>query len=197
EVAQFLPRDDKLASDPQFALDLADRLRQTLNESTASEKKLAELTARTSSSRTDEDQKAVAKTRKELEASRAYANYLAASLGGFTVPVGVPLLEEMALQDSGPDPKALALRRRQAVFALANLGMNLRRFDKLSPAEQEIALAALQEEATGSGERGNWAKAALQRVTDRLAGKPRGLGDDYLTLADADDPYLRELFALS
>src|SRR5262249_23124842 len=62
---------------------------------------------------------------------------------------------------------------------------------------QEMALAALGEEATGSGERGNWAKVALQRMTDRLAGKARGLGDDYLSLADADDPYLRELFALS
>jgi hypothetical protein len=197
ELAQYLPRDDKLASDPKFALDLADRLQRTLTENEEAEKKLHELMAKSPANQTKEDQKAIAKAKKELEASRAYANYLAASLGGFTVPVGVPLLKEMALQQTGRDPKAIALRRRQAVLAVANLGKNLERFDALTTADQETALETLREEAAGAAERGKWAKAALDRTTDRLAGKPRGLGDDYLGLADADDPFLRELFALS
>jgi hypothetical protein len=197
DLAQVLPRDDKLASDPRFALDLADRLRQTLSDAEAAAKKLTELTARSSAAPTDENQKAVAKVKKELEGYHAYANFLAAALGGFTMPVGVPLLKEMALQQIGPDVKALALRRRQAVWALANLGSNVKRFDTLTSADQELALETLREEAAGAAERGKWAKAAFERTTDRLAGKPRGLGDDYLGLADADDPFLRELFALS
>ena len=197
ELAQYLPRDDKLASDPRFALDLADRLRRTITEIEEAEKKFAELSARSAATQAPEDQEAVAKAKQELKAARAYAIYLGAALGGFALPVGVPLLKQMALQQTGPDPKALALRRRQAVLALANLGKNLERFDTLPAEEQEKALEVLREEATGTAERGKWAKEALDRTTARLAGKPRGLGRDYLTLADAEDPFLRELLAVS
>jgi hypothetical protein len=197
ELAQYLPRDDRLASDPRFALDLADRLSRTITELEGAETKLAEMTARAADNLTSEDQKAIAKAKQELKATRAYAIYLGASLGGFTMPVGVPLLKQLALQETGRDPKALALRRRQAVLALANLGKNLDRFKELPVVEQEIALETLREEAAGWGDRGKWAKVALDWMTDRLAGKSRGLGDDYLGLADAEDPFLRELFAFS
>src|SRR5262249_4739711 len=49
DLAQVLLRDDKLASDPKFALDLADRLRQTLLDSEAGEQRLAEMIARMAS----------------------------------------------------------------------------------------------------------------------------------------------------
>jgi hypothetical protein len=176
---------------------LADRLRRTLTEIEEAEKKFAELSARSAATQAPEDQEAVAKAKQELKAARAYAIYLGAALGGFALPVGVPLLKQMALQQTGPDPKALALRRRQAVLALANLGKNLERFDSLTAEEQEKALEVLREDATGAAERGKWAKEALDRTTARLAGKPRGLGRDYLTLADAEDPFLRELLAVS
>src|SRR5437868_7690041 len=68
DLAQFLPRDDKLASEPKFALDLADRLRQTLNESEAGERALAQLTSKLPSYPTDEDKKAVNRATKDLEA---------------------------------------------------------------------------------------------------------------------------------
>src|SRR5262245_55437857 len=93
DLAQVLPRDDKLASDPQFALELANRLRQVLSESEADERNLAQLTSKLPSSPSDEETKAVNKATKDLEAARMYANYLAASLGGFALPVGVPLLK--------------------------------------------------------------------------------------------------------
>jgi hypothetical protein len=195
DLAQVLPRDDKLASDPKFALNLAERLRQTLKDCLTNEDRVAELKVKQSSTPSDDEQKAFNKAVKDLEASREYAHYLAASLGGFTVPVGMLLLKEMALDESGKDVQAAARRRRQAVWSLANLGMNLNRFDKLTPAEQEAALFTLQEEASASGERGKWAKSALDWLDDRHAGKPRGLGDSFLTLADADDPGLREMTA--
>jgi hypothetical protein len=193
DLAQVLPRDDKLASNPKFALDLADRLRQTLKDCGTGEAKLAELKVKQSGS--DEDQKAFNKAKSELDASQEYAHYLAASLGGFSVPVGMSLLKEMALDENGHNPEATARRRRQAVWSLANLGVNLRRFDNLTPAEQQSALLTLEEEATGSGERGKWAKAALEWLDDRRSGRPRGLEDRFLTLAEADDPGLREMVA--
>jgi hypothetical protein len=194
DLAQVLPRDDKLAADTKFALDLAERLRQTLIDGAAGEKRFAELSAK-SSTANEEEKKAIAKARDDLEASRKYADYLAASLGGFALPVGVPLLKEMALKETAQEPRALALRRRQAVWALANLGMNLKRFDTLAEAQQEAVLETLREESSGASERGKWAKAALDWMTDRRAGMERGLGDDFLTLADADDPWLREMTA--
>src|SRR5438874_1100010 len=107
-----------------------------------------------STGHSDEDTNAISRTKKDLEASRMYANFLAASLGGFSLPAGVPLLKEMALSETGQEAKVLALQRRQAVWSLANLGMSLKRFEKLPPAEQDAALETLQREATGSGERG-------------------------------------------
>src|SRR5260370_42667341 len=65
ELAQVLPRDDKLASDPKFGLELADRLRRTLTESEAGEKKLAELTAKLAASPNDESKKALAKANQD------------------------------------------------------------------------------------------------------------------------------------
>jgi hypothetical protein len=197
DLAQVLLRDDKLASDPKFALDLADRLRQTLIDSEAGEKRLAEMIARMPSTPSKDDKSAVAKATSDLEAARKYALYLGSSLGSFTIPVGVPLLKEMALKETGQEPKALALRRRQAVWSLANLGMNLKRFDALSPVEQDAALETLKTEAASTSERGRWAKNALEWLQDRRAGKPRALGEDYLGLAEADDPFLRELVAFS
>jgi hypothetical protein len=195
DLAQVLPRDDKLASDPKFALDLAERLRKSLKDGVDCETSLAELSAKLSANPTDDNEKAVAKARKDLEAAREYTHYLSASLGGFTLPIGMPLLLEMALDETGKHSPPEARRRRQAVWSLANLGMNLKRFDNLASADQESALLTLEGEAAGAGERGRWAKAALAWMDDRRAGKPRGLGDRFLTLADADDPGLREMTA--
>jgi len=197
DLAQVLLRDDQLASNPKFALDLADRLRQTLIDSASREKALADLTAKLPATPSEVDNKAVTKAFNELEASRKYALYLGASLGSFTVPVGVPILKEMALKESGQEPRALALRRRQAVWSLANLGANLKRFENLPLVDQEAALETLSNEAAGSGERGKWAKQALERMEELRAGRRHAIGEDYLALADAEDPFLRELVAFS
>src|SRR5260370_27426077 len=73
--------------------------------------------------------------------------------------------------------------------------MNLKRCDNLIVADRAASLLALEEEAAGSGERGSWAKAALEWMEDRRAGKPRSVGDDFLTLADDGDPGVREMTA--
>src|SRR5258708_20570883 len=58
DLAQVLPRDDKLASDPKFALDLAERLRQALKDCSLSEGRIAQLKSKQFSAPSDEDRKA-------------------------------------------------------------------------------------------------------------------------------------------
>jgi hypothetical protein len=197
DLARDLLRDDRLASDPKFALDLADRLRQTLTASDAGEKALAERWRKLAADASDEDRKALKDDAQALEANRNYAFYLSGCLGHFTVPVGLPILKEIASRESGMEPKALARRRRQAAYALGNLGKNLQRFDLLSDDRKDAVIDTLEDEAKGSGERGQWAKAALERLKDHRAGKQHGPGEDFLALADAEDPFLRELVALA
>jgi hypothetical protein len=189
DLAQVLLRDDNLASDSAFALQLEQRLRRTLDTSAPFEKVHADQFAKLSP---DEKNREL----KKLEADRDYVLLLAQCLSRFMVPVGAPVLEKMALQESGLDPRALNARRRQALWALANLGENVKRFDQLSPEQQESATAGL-EAALESGEGAGSAKVALDYLTRRQQGRPSALGVDRVVeqCADADDPSLRELAA--
>src|SRR5262249_44772288 len=121
DLVQVLLRDDELASDGDFALQLVQRLRRTLQNSEAFEKAHAERFAKL----TPQDE---ASEMKKLDPDRKYIFLLTQCLGHFMVPVGAPVLEELAMQQSGLDPRALSARRLQALWALANLGENLKRF---------------------------------------------------------------------
>jgi hypothetical protein len=209
DLAQVLPRPEslKLASDPKFALDLAERLDKALEELEKEERASLE-----------EIEKAVKQRRKDLTPGerdavwrklanqRNHVRFLIASLGEFTIPVGAPLLGEVALRDSGAEIKGLTLRRRQAVWALANLGDNFKRRyrgergesprpeEKVLSADQKAAIIAeLREEVKQGGKRGEWARAALQP----MQGQPSGVDVVLERCAWADDPYLREFVALA
>lgn len=187
DLAQVLLRDDNLASDSGFALQLTQRLRRTLDTSGPFEKAHAEQFAKLS----PEEE---ARERTKLEADRDYILLLAQCLSRFMVPVGAPVLEEMASQESGLDPRALNARRRQSLWALANLGDNIKRFDKLSPEQQESATAALSASADDKD-----ARAALDYLTRRQEGRAAALGMDRVIekCAAAEDPSLRELAAFA
>ena len=177
DLAQVLLRDDTLASDSAFALQLTHRLRRTLDASAALEKALAAQPGELA----------------KLEPDRDYVLLLTQCLGHFMVPVGAPTLEEMAVQESGMEPKALNARRRQALWALANLGENVKRFDKLPTERQEEVKAQLE----SAGEQTAAAKSALDFLTRRQEDRPSALGVDRVVekCADADDPSLREMAA--
>lgn len=184
ELAQVLQRPESraLASDPKFGLDLADRLRRALEDMRSEE--------RATSGKGEQWAWYV------HAPQRRYALFLAACLGDMIVPVGAPLLCDMATNDRGSDPKWKALRRRRAVWALANLGNNRHRFQKeLSTAEKEAVIARLQREADGTGERAKWAAATLAS----LEGKALLRVDKALAecAADEGDPFLRELVAFA
>jgi hypothetical protein len=191
DLAQVLLRDDNLASDSAFALQLSQRLRRTLDSSAPFEKAHAEHFAKLSPAEE-------ASELKNRDPERDYILLLTQCLGRFMVPVGAPVLEELAMQQSGLDPRALGARRRQALWALANLGENVKRFDKLSSEQQESVLSQLETVAVG-GEQASAAKDALEYLKNRQAGKPTALGMDRVIqrCADAEDPSLRELAAFA
>jgi hypothetical protein len=189
DLAQVLLRDDNLASDSAFALQLTQRLRRTLDTSAPFEKAHAEQYAKLSP---EEENREL----KKLESDRDYVLLLAQCLSRFMVPVGAPVLEELAVQESGLDQRGLSARRRQALWALANLGQNVKRFDNFSTEQQEAVQSQLETAAEG-GEQSAAAKAALDYLKRRQEGRPTAMGVDRVVekCADADDPSLRELAA--
>lgn len=153
DLAQVLKRDDKLAADVGFGLQIAAKLARALEELDRAEKHLS-LAA-------GGDAKAQAEARKALTAQRNYVQYLGACLGNFSVPLGAPLLADLARNGRGSDEKLRYLVRRQAVWALANLGDGQKRYQKLSDEQKAGVRRALDAETAGSGETAEWAKATL------------------------------------
>jgi hypothetical protein len=190
DLDQVLLRDVDLASNSDFALQLVQRLRRVLDSSAPLEKAHAERFAKLSPQEE-------ASELKKLDADRTYVLWLTQCLGHFMVPVGAPVLEELATQTDGLDPRALAARRLQALWALANLGESVKRLFNKLPAEQLEAVKAQLQTAAEADAKGP-AKAVLDYLARRQAGHPSALGVDRVveTCAGADDPSLRQWAAL-
>jgi hypothetical protein len=198
DLAQILKRPESmhLKSDAGFALDLAQRLRAGLNDLAGEEERIARKTANGTQAEKD------AAWGKRLDAKRNHVNFLAAAMGDFVVPVGLPLLSEIVLRDDAPDPKNI-LRRRLALSALVSMGDNLRGFAKLPAAQQAEIVAHLVKEADSADrERAAWARNGLYYLDKKQL--PSGSGAEIVevdrTLAKvAGDPdqFLRELVAFA
>jgi hypothetical protein len=191
DLADVLKRDEQLASNAEFAFGLADRAERARESAEPAEKSLEERSA----SLTPEQ--ALAEAAK-LEPERNYLQYLCACLGNLRVPAGVSVLQKLAEQETGVEPKALAARRRQAVWALADLGQNLRRFDEAKQPDQDVMIAGVDRLADDSS-RGIAAGKLAKQFQDRRAGRPSALGVDttLAKCATARDSFLRELTALA
>jgi hypothetical protein len=208
DLAQVLLRDDHLAADPGFALDLAERLRRGVDSAAEAEQAYADRMRRLPADlpeavrrRLEDDSR-----RKELDAERAYVHYLMACLSDFTVPVAVPLLADLAAKPdlaAEADARVIrpevawASRRPEAVWALAKLGENAKRFDQLPTDHQKALLDALAEEAGSGSERARWAEAGRTVLAGRQSGKPSlvGLDSVFATCAADPDPFLRKITA--
>jgi hypothetical protein len=191
DLAQELPRNARLSNDADFALKLCERLQKALREDTEAEKRLRDKRSTLSK----EDQAA---ERHKIDKEREYLVFLIGCLGRFTAPVGLPLLCQIAEQDTGLDPHPLALRRRQAVYALAQLGESQTRFDALTSVEKAVIINALSK-GEEDPKRRDWAKVAESILLARAEGKSEAPGVDR-TLAKcavADDPVLREYAAFA
>jgi len=128
--------------------------------------------------------------------------FLAASLGDFVAPVGIPLLSDMALRADSPDPKNI-LRRRQALTALAKLGESVKSFAELPQTQQTAILDVLVKEATSNDAvRARGARNALHYLDkSRLpSGTREGIVAVDQTLAKIaldQDQFLRSLVAFA
>lgn len=185
DLAQVLLRDDWLASDPAFGLQLVEELRRALAESTKLEEK-AQAAGPEPPSR-------------ELTASRDYILFLTSCLSNLSTPVGVPVLKELAREGgSGPD-KVRLTRRWRALWSLANLGENLRRFDRLPAERREAVAAEMSRLAEGGGPEAETAARARDCLQARLAGRPDAMGVDEVLVAGMSDknPFLREVAAFA
>src|SRR5207247_2250918 len=91
DLAQVLLRDDHLAANPKFSLDIAERLRLAFQSVRQLDKKRP--SAATESAAGDDE------PAPELK----YLQFLTSCQGRFIVPVGVPLLNDMAVKADGGD----------------------------------------------------------------------------------------------
>src|SRR5712692_7384525 len=98
-LAQVLLRDDQLASNPRFVLDLADHLRRAWQANQSEERALAEQLRK--QSKIDDEQ-----AQEALRPGRNYLLYLSACLGNVMLPIGAPVLSELALSQQGSDPRS-------------------------------------------------------------------------------------------
>jgi hypothetical protein len=187
DLAQVLLRDDRLAANPKFALDLADRLRLAQQSS----REVVVMSGGTMMVGRSETT--------SLLDDHNFAAYLAACLGNCSLPVGAPLLCVAATKQGSPGSETASLQRRQAVWALANLGENIKRFDRLPVEAQAAAVTALDGEAGGEGPRAETARLVRGFLEVRAAGHPTALGVDVaLEKCAADpDPFVRELAAFA
>jgi hypothetical protein len=191
DLAQVLLRNDSLASDVGFTLQLTDRLQTAIDQSAEPEKSFASREAGLSPG-----ERARELTR--LEPDRNLVTYLGASLGYCMVPIGVPLLGQLAIQQNCMEAEALARRRGLALIALATLGEKLKRFDELSD-EDKDAIEQQLESAHSTSKHSRWTQATLDYLRQRRQNKNDTLGvAAVLEKCAADpDPYLRELSALA
>lgn len=194
DLVQVLKRDDDLASDPDLALKLGELLTQELEGIAFDEKALAE--RRGSLSDKDQAQEAA-----RIKTRADYARFLSSCLASLMLPVGVDPLKQMAAT-KGSDPKAVAQMRRHAVWMLANLGENLRRFEGDPakgyaglPADKRAAIVArLEQEANGSGPRRQLASRTLEYLNRK---QDLGVIGALADTAKADDPDLRKYTAFA
>ncbi len=193
DLAQVLKRDEQLALDVDFALKTAEKYQQAVNDYEQSERELFQQHGKLSAQQEGQE-------RERLRAKRNYAVYLGSCLGNFLVPVGAPELGRVARQGASGDKETNALFRRQAVWALANLGNNLQRYPQLPEAKRAAAQQELQRQADAStGDRREWAQKSLAYLQyHQPLGVIDALADDALVESDKNpDIFLRELVALA
>jgi len=193
DLAQILKRDQELASNPKVGLDLAELLSQAIEDLDREEKAFGDRRRQPRAEGTDGAEKDLVPS--TLKSQRKFVQFLSACMGTMSVPVGAPLLAQMVRKDTGEDSKTTALLRRDAVWALANLGENRKQYDALSAARKEAILAELQAEAEkGVSSRARWARSTL----NALQGKEDfGVVPALADCASAKDPDLRKLVSLA
>ena len=200
DLAQILKRPEpatlRWKADVAFALDLAERLDKARKDLLADEARLGAEIAKSN----DKDKHL---QWRKLRHQRDLLSFLASALGEFHIPVGAPVLCTIAKHDLSADVNGNTLQRRKALWAIMNLGDNLKGFAKMPKEQQDTALATLREEADkGATSRANWARTALHYL-DPAAVRIRGreeivlVDETLVALAGSEDRFMRELVAMA
>lgn len=185
DLSQVLPRDNKLATDVSFALELTLRLDRVAKNNLEAEKDLHARWERLS--REEEFQEVY-----KLQADRDFIMYMSGCVGKFIVPVAVPTLRAIAEGEYEINSVVQAARRRQALFALSNLGHRAHDFLALSQEERERILAEL-EQASQRSDVGEWAREAREYLVKLENNTPSMMGVDRTleVCSHSEDPTLR------
>jgi hypothetical protein len=192
DLAQVLRRDDQLASDPRFGLDLTERLEHVFHDATSEAKEPVTRRQASHEKRLPDAE--------EQEPAKDYLFYLTGCVGNLSLPLGAPLLGQMALATKGTDSTSAALGRRRAVWVIAQLGDNLKRFDRLTESRRHSVMDELQGlTASSTGFRREWATTTLDYYQGPEAKSLHVLGLDevFAKCAQDQDPLLRSLVAFA
>lgn len=190
DLAQVLLRNEELASDPAFALEIVDRLERVVEASAEPEQQFAKVYGGLEAGKK-------AEWLRKLEPDRNYKMYLGACVGNLLIPVGVPVLKRLALQERGIEPEALSQQRRRALLALTTLGRNLvDRFDALAEEKQdtiETNLAEILGQESTTQVRRELIRRALDHLKKRRQGQLEALGfaEILAECARDNDPSIR------
>jgi hypothetical protein len=170
DLAQVLERKEsvELRSNVKFALDLCERLRTALGELDSTEKVVADQLKALS----EENQQ---KAWRRIDSKRNIVKFLTSALADFNVPVGAPLLCELATREDSPDIKGNVHIRRLAIFALGNMAENMKEFARLPGVQQQAVLGELHKQASVSSERSTWARTALYYLQANKEKTPQGV----------------------
>ena len=194
ELAQYLQREESLAANPSFALELCERLESAVKELTSQEKELADF------KKQSPDSSSLERKTKAFQQTENYVVYLSSCVASSIIPVGAPLLGDMAAGTEGVDPESSAQRRRWAMWDLGKLGDNVLRFDKLKPEQQDAILNALTEQAASPRSSfAAWAERARMyfRGPQNHSLQALGIEKDFAQAAVSPDAFLRQLTALA
>lgn len=189
DLATTLERSESqaLRSDPQFALELVNRLRQAIAEADAF-----------SASEKQTDKRLSA----EADKQETYLHYLTLAVARLNVPLAIPVLCEVVERPDRPEDARFVYLRRQALLALTILGDNVQNFAKLPEEQRTHILQSLEEMA--SGKEPVLARTALYYLDESRLHRIAGGGANVVHVdkalkkcAEADDPFARGMVAWS
>lgn len=192
DLAQVLPRDERLARNVSFALDLTELLQQALAENEATEQRLQGLRPKQQTGDTTKPSLTEGSEREMLDDQRRLIYFLNSALGHFQVPIGAPLLATIAMTDSPSDQQRVIEagqplpRQAGALWALVNLGERVQHFSELSPDLRLPIEAALEDAVRSPGDRGNWATAAKEILVTRTSNEVARALDHCAQVTDPD-----------
>jgi hypothetical protein len=186
DLTQRLKRDDNLAASPQLSLRLCELLQKRLEE--------YDQAVKAPKDRSNPE------NRKELLGHRKDVQFLVACVGNLMVPTGSELLSKVLSRPGGSDEDGRILLRREAVWAMSNLGNNLAKLKDLSSDRRVEIISGLQAESAAGGDRKRWADVAidyLQALQDGKQPSSHGVVEALAAAADNAGPdsdvFLREL----